>query len=201
MVNSQKQTRKKKTGFATITIQVKPYVKRFLEINFGNPADFTYDRQAYRMLRDCLRKQSTRYDRKYKDDLYFHGDKIDILISEDDFYRFGWEITKTDTINFGRFFEERAKALMRSMVGVYISLGLPFNISINRFQEQFSFSENEWTYESIKKDFYRNGTYSKVDFDVEIYRKIEKIVLVNLYDQGTISHTLIDYHDNIDKRD
>ena len=76
---------------------------------------------------------------------------------------------------------------MRSFVGVYVALGLPPYKSINKFQERFEFDETYWPYESIKKDFYRNGSNDKIDFEGEIFDKIEKIVLRTLSDSGTIS--------------
>ena len=77
--------------------------------------------------------------------------------------------------------------MMRSFVGVYVALGIPPYRSINKFQQRFEFDESYWPYESIKKDFYRNGSDEKIDFEGEIYSKIERIVLRTLYDSGTIS--------------
>ena len=70
---------------------------------------------------------------------------------------------------------------------MYVALGIPPYISINKFQQRFQFDENFWQYETIKKDFYRNGMKDPLDFNNEIFNKIEKIVLHNLYELGTIS--------------
>jgi hypothetical protein len=75
-------------------------------------------------------------------------------------------------------------------------MGMPPFISIARFQERFSFDENSWQYETIKKDFYRNGMKEPLDFNGEIFNKIEKIVLHNLYDLGTISKKAIKEYDH-----
>ncbi|MBK6285809.1 MAG: hypothetical protein IPF54_26840 [Draconibacterium sp.] len=48
-----------------------------------------------------------------------------------------------------------------------------------------------WHYEAIKKDIYRNGKVELIDFNNEIFKKIEKIVLRNLYDLGTLSQQAI----------
>ena len=63
---------------------------------------------------------------------YFEGcntytDIVEVVILEHDFYWYGWELTKTNTITFGKYHEERAKAMMRTYIGVHISLGLPIN--------------------------------------------------------------------------
>jgi hypothetical protein len=116
---------------------------------------------------------------------------VEVVISEHDFYRYGWELTKTNTIAFGRYYEERAKAMMRTYIGVNISLGVPINKSILKFQNRFVFDEEVWHYEAIKKDIYRNGKVELIDFNNEIFKKIEKIVLRNLYDLGTLSQQAI----------
>ena len=120
---------------------------------------------------------------------------LEVFISEDDFYRYGWELTRTDVIAFGKFFEHRAKFFMRNMVGVYCGLGLPIYLSIERFKNTFEFNEDAWKYEAIKKDFYRNGKTRNIDFDNEIFHKIENIILDNLYDAGTISKHLKIHHE------
>jgi hypothetical protein len=181
----------------TITIPVKPYVKRFIEINYGLPADFTNDPQTNKFFQELLRKPNSTYDKKYPDVICTYTTEIEVLISEHDFYRYGWELTKTDIVAFGKRFEDRAKVMMRSVVGVNIGLGLPINKSIERFQDRFLFCEDTWRYEAIKKDFYRNGQVELVDFDNEIFLKIEKIIMRNLYDLGTVSKKAInDYEYN-----
>ncbi len=178
-----------------VSIPVKSYVKRFLELNYGDPVFFHPDREDYSVLRECL-KDSRRYDSKYDDVLCTYSNNVTVLLTEYDFYHFGWDMTRTNVIKFGVHFETKVKTLMRSMVGIYHGLGLPINVSINKFQDRFFFDENVWQYQSIKKDFYRNGTTSKIDFDGEIFNKVEKIVVKNLYKKGTISHTFIKDYEN-----
>ena len=170
-----------------VTIPVKPYVKRFLTINYGDPADFTTDPEINRFFLNLLRRPCTYRDKQYSDQIFSYTEKIEVLISQHDFYRFGWELTRTDIVAFGKRFEDKAKCLMRSFVGVYVALGIPPYISINKFQQRFQFDENSWQFETIKKDFYRNGMKDPLDFNNEIFNKIEKIVLHNLYELGTIS--------------
>ena len=170
-----------------VTIPVKPYVKRFLSINHGNPVDLTSDPETNRFFLNLLKKPSTSRDKQYPEQISTYTETVEVLISQHDFYRFGWELTRTDIVSFGRRFEDRAKCLMRSFVGVYVALGLPPFRSIAKFQERFQFDESSWQYETIKKDFYRNGMKDPLDFNNEIFSKIEKIVLHNLYELGTIS--------------
>jgi len=171
-----------------VAVPVKPYVKRFIDINYGTPADFNNHPEVHGFFQKLLRKPSTRFDNNYPSSICTYTEEIEVIISEDDFYRYGFELTKTDIVSFGKLFEERVKMLMRSMVGIYHGIGLPLNVSINKFQDRFNFDEDTWSYQTIKKDFYRNGTLEKIDFNNEIFTKIEKILLVNLYSLGTISH-------------
>lgn len=194
-MDSQKISPKKTDNKFYIKIPVKPYVKRFMELNYGNPISFHSSPADYSLFRELLR-DSRRYDSKYPEFLCTYSDYVTVLLSERDFYRHGWDLTKTNIIRFGTHFELKVKTMMRSFVGVYHGLGLPIYVAINKFQERFYFDEEVWPYQSIKKDFYRNGTRSNVDFDNVIFSKIEKIVVTNLYRQGTISHTFLKDYEN-----
>ncbi len=179
----------------TVSVPVKSYVKRFLEINYGSPVDFSDDPVCHKFFQQLLRKPNYSRDKQYPETLVNYSETVDVLISEHDFYRYGWELSKTNTIAFGRFFEDKCKMMMRTIVGITHGLGIPINKSIERFQDRFRFDEDVWRYEAIKKDFYRNGQVLLVDFDKEIFSKIEKIILRNLYDLGTLSKQLIDQHE------
>ena len=182
-----------------IEIPVKPYVKRFIELNYGYPVDFSSDYEAHKYLQQLFRKPSKNRDCQIPDTFCTYTEVLEVLISEHDFYRYGWELTKTDIVAFGKRYEYRAKVMMRSMVAIYHGLGLPIFKSIKKFQELFKFEEDDWKYEAIKKDFYRNGFNQKVDFDNEIFQKVEKILLRNMYDLGTISKQIIKQHETTDK--
>lgn len=84
---------------------------------------------------------------------------------------------------------------MRNVVGVNYALGTPINKSIERFQKRFKFDEDVWRYDAIKKDFYRNGQVEIVDFENEIFMKIEKIIMRNLYKKGTVSKKIFEYYE------
>lgn len=175
----------------TVSIPSKPYVKRFLEINYGAPVDFTDSPVCHKFFQGLLRKPVTTDDKKYPDSICTYTEIVEVVISEHDFYRYGWELTKTNIVAFGKYYEDKAKMMMRTVVGVNHGLGIPINKSIERFQERFKFDEDVWRYEAIKKDFYRNGQVEIVDFENEIFLKIEKIIMRNLYDLGTVSKQLI----------
>ena len=179
----------------TLQIQVKPYVKKFIETNYGVPVDFTKFPEEHLHIKKLLKKPNHRFDSRIKDFSNPYTDIIEVLISEDDFYRYGWELTKTNTVVFGKHYENRAKFFMRTLVGIYTSLGLPIFKSIQKFQEKFDFTEDDWKYEAIKKDFYRNGIKENIDFDNEIFNKIENLIMVHLSELGTIAPNTIYKHE------
>lgn len=179
-------THKKLPTTVNITIPVKPYVKRFMELNYGDPVDLSTDSYYLDKLREMIRKPNTRRDTMYSDRLLSYSTFVNVIISEDDLYRYGCELSKTDIVRFGKMMEARAKFLMRLMVGLNIAIGRPIKTSIITFQDRYLFDENVWPYQSIKKDFFRNGTPHRIDFENEIFLKVEKIFLDNMYKMGTI---------------
>jgi len=179
----------------TLQLQTKPYVHHFLTSNFGNPADISTDKQLYSLFRRCLKKPSSRFRTKYDSlSMLRYSEKSQIIITEDDFYRYGWEMSKTDMVYFGRELENRVKFLMRSMVSMYLTFMTQKN-AILQFQESFGYNEEIWSYDSIKKDFFRNGPNHRINLMEEITIKSEHIILGNLSDLGTISHKLVKNHD------
>lgn len=175
----------------TVTIPVKPYVKRFLEKKYTLPVDFSNNSRDNAFFQKLLRKPDSSNDRKYPDIICTYTEQVEVLISEHDFYKYGWELTKTDIVAFGKQFEDQAKLLMRNFVGVYHSLGLPYKTSIIKFQQRHNFNEDVWGYETIKKDFFRNGTIEDLDFEIEIFDKIDKIIMRNLSGLGTVSDLML----------
>ncbi len=180
----------------TVSIPVKPYIKRFLEINYGFPVDFTYHAYHNKHFRQLLSHKVTHNDKKISDNFCTYTEIVEVLICEKDFYRYGWELTKTNTVAFGSFYEDRVKFMMRHHVGTFVGLGLPINKSISKFQNNFGFTEDIWQYQSIKKDFYRNGSSCIIDYDCDIFNKMQNILLRNLYDLGTISQQTKLHHEN-----
>ncbi len=80
------------------------------------------------------------------------------------------------------------------MVSMYLTFMTQKN-AILQFQESFGYNEEIWSYDSIKKDFFRNGPNHRINLMEEITIKSEHIILGNLSDLGTISHKLVKNHD------
>lgn len=189
----------KKPLYFTIQIPVKPYVRKFLETNFGNPVNFNGHPEDIEFFNRMVSKKCQRWDSKIPDALFVNLDLVDILISEDFLYRYGWEMTKTNTIRFGKHYEIRVKVFMRMFIGTATACGMQLRQSIRKFQSLYEFSEDDWNYEAIKKDFYRHAPKTVIEFDTQISQRIEKILLENLYGAGTISHQIIKLHERNSK--
>ena len=54
--------------------------------------------------------------------------------------------------------------MMRTFVGVNISLGMPINKSIQKFQDRFVFDIEVWNYEALKY-LCGNGKVELIDFN------------------------------------
>jgi hypothetical protein len=176
----------------------KPYVKRFLEVNYGDidnidsnkPVDFSKDRALYSEFQQKLKlNKSLRYDLRYSNlALDRYSEEIDVKISQDDFYRYGWELSKTDIIYMNSLFESRCKLLMYTVVGAHVAAGMTLSGSIDYFQDKYYFPEDIWQKESIYKDCQRNLRIDKNEIYSTISGVIDKIMLVKLSANRTISH-------------
>jgi hypothetical protein len=179
-----------------LELPCKPYVKRFLEINYGDPGDLSPDPILTNMLFHYLRKPNKKDLTRYDNRTIHYSQLYRIKLPEFHYRKFGNTLTRPDVVSFGKMVERRAKLFMRNIVGVNIALGLPIFVAINKFQDQYGFDEDTWSFESIKKDFYRNGCHHKVDFDHEVYEKIHQILLVQLSESGTITRQALKAYEN-----
>jgi len=169
----------------TILLPSKPYVKHFLSVNYGSPVDLRKDRILNNNLRNRLRKHCLRHEKRGIS-LRMYSEKTEIIISEDDFYRYGWELSNTDIIALNRDIEAHVKLFMRNIIATYETVMLQKD-AILLFQDRFGFSEDIWSYEAIKKDYWRNSPCEKIKLYPKITAEIEKIVLEHLSAHGTFA--------------
>ncbi len=170
-----------------LTVPVKPYVKRFLENNYGNPVDFRNHPRENEMFKRMLKKPCYDKEHMYKQELFRQSHSVEIEISDRDFYRHGWELSKTDIVSFGKHFEKQAKWLMRTVVSTYVGYGMAIEKSITKFQERFKMEEEFWSFDSIKKDYYRLRDNNDIDLNEYAYLHIEKLIRINMNNAGVIS--------------
>ena len=174
-----------------IQIPVKPYVRRFIENNYGSPADFGNHPQENALFLRMLKKPCRSYDHKYILEPKKYTNIVMVQISEHSFYRNGSKISKSDTITLGRYFEEKAKMVMRTTVGIYISFGVPLNAAIRKFQKRFKMEDEYWPSDSIIKDFSRHKNCDETDCNDYAYPHIEKLICTNMRNVGILSKAFI----------
>ena len=163
-----------------VTIPVKPYVKRFVELNYGLPADFTKHPEIHKEVCRSLKKPCTHRDNQFENKLCTYTETLEIVISQRDFYRYGWEFSRTDIVSFGKSFETTIKCNMHNTVNIYRGVGLSIKESIIKFQDHYSMEEEYWSYESIKKEYYRRRPENEIDFFIEIIGKIDELFMRTL---------------------
>ncbi len=170
----------------TIKIPCKKYVKAYLENNCGCPADLKHLPDLREELRRCLSRKPEHIECKNVAD---YEDTVTVVISDDMFYRYGWEMNKENILDFNRKVESKVKFLMRQYVSLNYSLGVPVTDCIRNFQNEYGISEMHWPYQSIRKDFYRHGV-RRIKTLSQVKTEINKIFLENLSQLGTISRKL-----------
>ena len=165
-------------------IYCKPYVKQYISQTFGNPADLSTDMELRDFFLHCLKspKFDHEYRRKEKPESAIYTQEVNIIISEDNFYRCGWALSKTDQMRFGRKIEKEVKQLMRTTISTKLAVCGQIKASIHFFQDHFNFPEDVWSYDSIKKEFYRKGVYPEMKFSTILDQQILKIFMGHLSD-------------------
>ncbi len=182
----------------TVDLPTKPYVDQYIKKHFGNPANFSKDKDILDRFRKCLSKPDKSRDKEYKCrnlSLQRYSEVTKVLISEWDFYHYGWEISVTDTVSFGKRMERRAKYEMRSYISLCSALMMKRD-AVLRFQKTFGYTEDVWPYESICRDYSRFGPIEKIDITSEVVLKIETIIMRNLSELRTSSEPLKLCHGN-----
>ncbi len=184
-----------------VILPCKPYVKQFIIHNFGEPANFSPDKSLSNTLLKALKHPDKRrdYDSNVKEAVNNYQDKIDLIISEDVFYRHGWMLTTTDILNINRKIELRVKCFMYQMIGVSVANGKPIKDSIEDFQQRFDYPEEVWAYESIKKDFQRNGQSIARSYQDEIIQINQRLFMDNLSRLGTLCQKAIKHYEKLHK--
>jgi hypothetical protein len=184
----------------SIIIPCKPYVKQFLIQNFGYPVNlysvanpFSYLFRTYLtkpiLLENEKAKKLGRPRQKIRS--CFSDSQLDVpvefVLSDHDFYSYGWEMHPLHVRALNTTFEQSAKLFMRTCITIDTLMSGSLAASIRRFQDRYNYPEEVWSFQSIKKDIDRNTTRIEIDFDTDIYEKIQKILLHNLYKLGTLS--------------
>jgi hypothetical protein len=169
----------------TAEIPVKSYTKAYLENNCGSPCDLTNLPEISDLFIGCIK-----FPRFHRDTITKcnYSDKIEIIVSSDIFYRYGYKLSKTDVVKFNHKCEAFIKFNARVYIMAHHSLGVPVSKCIREFQNEFQFTEDQFSYDAIKKDFERNGSKIKIKLFEEYRKELKNIFLVYLSTLGTINN-------------
>ena len=186
----------------SITVFVKPRVKQFIKLNYGFPCSFYRDKNAMFQIRLLLsrtqnnaRIMNRNSFRPLKQDIY--SEELKFYITEDDFNRFGAELSSASQIAFNNIFDNRLKLFMTSWVYTQYCLGRNISICIQEFQERFLHTEEIWKFEAIYKYCQRNHIFNSNIRRNEICEQLSKIVLAQMSKNRTLSQKCIETYENI----
>jgi len=167
-----------------LILPCKSYVKRYLINQFGNPVDLRKNRHYYDYLKLLIQRKICRFNKRThikpdgsKSSLYSHSVKI--IIDDDTFNRFGFDLTPTSVVKFNTFIEDSIKTQARLFIFTSTSFGHTRVNAIQDFQDAFGFSEDEFPAESITKDLQRHSDFEK---------KFKKTFGTSVQNYGTCVH-------------
>jgi len=138
-----------------VEVPVKPYVKAYLEKNYGNPVNLSSVRGLNNFFKLLLEKNYFRNDKQIN--LNGYTSTVNIVITRDVFYRHGWYLSKTSIVSFNGMVEALIKNRIRDMV--YINVihgGNKIARSIRLALKELSIDEDELSFDAVKKDIQRH---------------------------------------------
>ena len=145
-----------------VWLPCKTYVKVWLVINFPSPdnkwpeaVNISSDLQLSNALKEKLSKPSTRYEKRMATNSKY-TERIPIEISQDTFYRYGWELSATETNNFNQLIENRIKSDLLRYLELSVSFGSSIAAAIRGWYELSGFNDITFPSESIRKFFLRH---------------------------------------------
>lgn len=190
-----------------VWIHVKPYVKKYLLMNFKvcDPdwpelVNLSSDRELSALVRSRLEKPSHRRDKDEQGNSK-RSQMLAIEITEDDFYRYGWSLSATDESRFNKAVAIRCNTMMLVLLnGFYMFTG-NLQDSIRRFYSITGYSDDDWPMDSIRKIWLRDSSLPKITLNDEMNKKNTRFLLDMLSKNGTISPQLkIRYEENLNQQ-
>jgi len=185
----------------SIQIPCKPYVKHYLTQNFGSPVNlYQTDNPFLPLLKLLLHNQKKdKYPLRSLNPLIY-SEATAILLSEDDFLRVGFDLTRIGAIVFNKEVERSFKHMMHVIVAINFTFYGNLEQAIDRFTLDFDIPEDTWPHESIRKDFMRHASVHRFNFKTTISESLTKVFLTQLSEIGTLGNlTLKEYEQNTQK--
>ncbi|MDR3142970.1 MAG: hypothetical protein LBU37_14760 [Tannerellaceae bacterium] len=169
----------------SVTFPSKPYVRLFIEQNYGNPVRFYRDKAIMSLIRLMLQKKDTSLQyRPVNKDIY--SDTVTFYLNETDYNHYGDFLSNQAIMDINRHFEQKVRMLMRSWCSAQYFYGMPAIDTVKYFQERFGYPEHIWKAESMYKDCQRNNIFSQ-EKNLLMEQKITEIILSQLSRNRTIT--------------
>jgi hypothetical protein len=131
-----------------ISIPVKPFVKQFLENKYGSPAFLTAKDPVGKYFQLLLTNNPHHRDKRgvrYKE-------SIEIHVSSDQFFRYGFSLSATSVVWFNNFLEHLIKSELFMFLDFHVNRqNIPQKKAIELFMDEAGFCEDTWPFETIKK--------------------------------------------------
>lgn len=171
-------------------IQVKPHVRQFLVTQCGeDPTNLRLIPELWKLYKGLMQKPRAHFDSKK---IANYPEEIFVNISNSMFYRYGYELTKTNTVIFNNEVDKMIKTISRQYISIHLNFGVKQAVAARNFVEVFNF-QNSLDSDTVAKDFYRSRSeISRNSFYNSIFEQVQKNFLLNLVQNGMISQYFID---------
>ena len=136
-----------------IEVPTKLYIKRYLNIKYGDPVQLTRKDLEGSFLYELI--EDPRQDRNSEVGSYHH--KMSVLLPDRVLMRKGFYLTPTNLSNFNSWMEKYIKSEMRRHIDLMLRQkpDLEIRDAIYDYQKQYQLFDDFFPFDSIKKDYYR----------------------------------------------
>lgn len=147
---------KKEPIFISITIPVKPHIKKYISVRYGVEHTLTKKSLLGILLFNILDKKTPRPSQNFT----VFSEKYTIQISKQYFYERGFEISKRKKQFLAICLEKLFIEDFYSHIDISVSkMGLTAAESMRFFLDQYEITENEVKYESLYKKYQRHCNF------------------------------------------
>lgn len=147
-----------------LDIPVKKYIKKYFENKFGTPVSLTRRDKYGTLLYNLLEREDHKRDSEHCE----YPEMLNVSLSSEFYHRRGSSLSITNVKYFNSFAEDEFKTFFRMYVFCRIDTinGTKKKSAIESFMQMMKLTENEFPYESAKKDIDRHLPQLKSSFSI-----------------------------------
>lgn len=144
--------------FVKVQIPVKRYVKRFLEVKYGEPALLQRNDNIGKYFYELVDHPNQERDSRIK--LSRYTDHVTIGITKTIFLQRGYVLTPTNVVAFNNFVEDHISVALEYFVcGAVIVGEKKRSMAYRTFLDIICLNESELAFETLKKKIDRSGIF------------------------------------------